>query len=281
MKIRELIAEGASTLRSIIGDRSLMESRLLLSRASDLKLTEILTKDELTLTSEQTKLFRSLLNRRLNHEPIAYLLGEKEFLGLPFKVSPAVLIPRPETESLVLETEKWIRARPAEMATSKTRVIDLGTGSGCIILSLAHRFKDKLEVFAMEWSDEAMQLAIENAKALQVKCHFQKDDLLAPTFNQTFDVILSNPPYIPTMDLNDLTLDIKNFEPSMALDGGEYGMRFYEGIVRQWWPKLHSGGLLGLETYDDAQRERILKLLKPLHTKSIWVIDCHLFIEKA
>ena len=185
--------------------------------------------------------YRGFVRRRAVREPVAYLLGERAFMGLTFVVSPAVLVPQPDTETLVSEAEKRLRGK------SGARIADVGTGSGAIALSLLHALPD-LTAAAVDVSLAALKVARENAArlALMDRVAFYEGDLLAPLLGQTFDAILSNPPYIPRNDIAALPPEVQA-EPHLALDGGADGLDFYRRLTREAAAFLRPGGFLAVE----------------------------------
>ena len=208
--------------------------------------------DEQPTDAERTK-FRELIHRRVAGWPVAYLVGSREFYLLSFDVDPAVLVPRPDTETLVLEAIKRLKplAAPA--------VLDIGTGSGCIAVSLAHQKKDA-RVFATDVSPDALAVAKRNAAKHGVadRMTFLQGDLFAPLpAGGTFDLIASNPPYIAQSEFAALAPDVRDHEPRLALDGGPDGLAFYRRIANGVVPFLKPGGSVLLEigyTQDDAVR---------------------------
>lgn len=188
----------------------------------------------------------SALRRRARGEPLQYILGRTEFFGLDFKVSPDVLIPRPETEVLVETTLKIVR-KSFSPQVRKLKILDVGTGSGCIAVSLAKALP-QAEISATDISAKALAAAKENAALNKVKINFIKADLfrtldLSPL---TFDLITSNPPYIPGAEIAGLQPEIQ-YEPTIALDGGRDGLDFYRRIVKDAAGYLADGGFLIME----------------------------------
>ena len=185
--------------------------------------------------------FRELVKRRAEGEPTAYLVGKREFYGHPFRVSPAVLVPRPETELVV---EAALAALPAGGAA-----LDLCTGSGAIGVTLALE-KKGARVVATDLSPSALDVARENAAALGASVAFLQGDLFEPlTAGERFDVIVSNPPYVPTGELAGLSREVRR-EPSMALDGGADGLALLRRIVAEAPRWLAPGGTLLLEMHE-------------------------------
>lgn len=193
------------------------------------------------LDPDELAAYRGFVRRRGAREPVAYLVGEREFMGLTFAVSPAVLVPQPDTEALVSEARKRLQGK------SGVRIADVGTGSGAIALSLLHALPD-LTAAAVDVSAAALKVARENADrfGLTDRVMFYEGDLLAPLLGQTFDAVLSNPPYIPRGDIAALPPEVQA-EPRLALDGGADGLDFYRRLVREAAAFLCPGGFLAVE----------------------------------
>jgi release factor glutamine methyltransferase len=184
--------------------------------------------------------FTELLERRYRGEPIQYIAGETEFYGLPFRVTPDVLIPRPETEHLV---EKVIEL----VASFQTpRIVDIGTGSGAIAVALAHHLPNAA-ITAIDLSPAALAIAQENATRNGVTICFLEGDLLAPVANEKFDIVVSNPPYVPEPDRPTLSVEIRDHEPSLALFAGPDGLDIYRRLIPQAFACLVPGGFIALE----------------------------------
>jgi release factor glutamine methyltransferase len=191
------------------------------------------------LVDEELAAFRAMVSRRARREPLQYILGTQEFMGIDFAVSPAALIPRHDTEVLVAEGIK--------RAAEKARILDIGVGSGCIAIALAKALPDA-EVVGVEASSEALELAWKNAGANGARVTLFEGSLFEPFHNERFDLILSNPPYIPTADLDGLQPEVRDFEPRQALDGGADGLDFYRLITPAAPDYLNPGGWLIFET---------------------------------
>jgi len=196
-----------------------------------------------------------LVRRRATREPLQYILGYMEFLGLKIKVGQGVLIPRPETELLAEEAIKTVKskllgARKTSPHTSRftsLRFLDLCTGSGCLALSLAKELPE-IEVYGTDTSDSAMKYARENAELNMIKnVTFLEGSLFEPVKGLTFDLLVSNPPYIRSNDIKDLQPEIKDWEPQDALDGGADGLDYYRLIIPSAKDYLNEGGYLMLE----------------------------------
>jgi len=232
---------------------------------AELVLTHVLNCDRLSLylhkdasldknASEQVS---AILKRRITGEPLQYILGSTEFMGFAFKIDQRALIPRPETEILISSVLKILSA---DNQTLCPKILDLGTGSGCIAVCLAKLLPQAL-VWATDISAAALQLAQVNADLHKVKIKFLEGDI----FNvfeknpEKFDLIVSNPPYIAKHEFSNLTKEI-SFEPVLALDGGNDGLDFYRRIVSQAPGYLNANGLLVFEV-GQHQDERVCQLL--------------------
>jgi len=186
-----------------------------------------------------------LVERRAKREPLQYILGYVEFFGLKIRVGRGVLIPRPETELLAEEAIKIMSK--FEIQNSDVRILDICTGSGCLALALAREFHGA-QVYGIDISDIAIEYANENAGLNRLdNIKFIKGSLFEPVRGLTFDLIVSNPPYIRSEDIKDLQPEIKDWEPRDALDGGEDGLDSYRSIIPMVKNYLKPGGYLVLE----------------------------------
>ena len=193
---------------------------------------------------EQNELnkFREYVKKRAQHVPIAYIIGEREFMGLPFKVTKDTLIPRPDTEILVENVLNNVDK------DKEIEIVDIGTGSGAIILSLLVNLP-KAQGKTVDISSKAIEVAKENAVNLQVndRCEFFVGDLFAPLNNNKFDVIVSNPPYIPKKDIATLEDDVKEYEPVSALTDGGDGLSYYRRLLSEGKAYIKENGFIALE----------------------------------
>jgi release factor glutamine methyltransferase len=186
--------------------------------------------------------FSEFVARRKTGEPLQYITGQSEFFGLPFSVGPGVLIPRPETEHLVEEVLRLAKDLPSP------RIADIGTGSGIIAVALANALPNA-QITAIDLSPQALTIARENAALNHVaeRITFLEGDLLAPLTGQLFDILASNPPYIPTADHDSLSTEVREHEPHSALFAGEDGLDLYRRLIPDALPLLTPGGWLALE----------------------------------
>lgn len=225
-----------------------LDSEVLLSHLLKLDRVGLYLNYDRPLSKEELSSFREMVKRRGAREPLQYITGHQEFWSLDFKVTPDVLIPRPETEILVEEALKAVSREPLAVSgekpdiqltahSSQLTVLDLCTGSGCIAISLAHELKDAV-VYAVDASEAALKVARENAENLGVKdrVFFLQGDLYEALTSHvsrltSFDLIVSNPPYVKTGDIPNIQPEVRDYEPRMAVDGGLEGLDFYRRIV--------------------------------------------------
>ena len=203
--------------------------------------------------------YRSLIKRRLQREPLQYITGAQEFWSLDFIVNPQVLIPRPESELLVELAINQLKP-PNAFENHPPKILDLGTGCGALAISLAKEVQEA-KIWATDISSGALKLANLNAKKHGVadRIKFKHGDLWNPLINQdiTFDIIISNPPYIACEEYNDLPPEVRDYEPRSALDGKEGGMYYIEKILKGGLHFLNTGGLILLEMAPDQTNEAL------------------------
>jgi release factor glutamine methyltransferase len=251
--ITETSAIAAGTTIGALQVQSLLDAvdnRILLRHALDLSRVSLITQSERALSADEAQRFAALVQRRLDGEPIAYIIGQREFFGLPFEVNGAVLIPRPDTELLV---ELALDRLPPQ-----GRVLDMGTGSGAIAVALAHTRRDA-DVTALDVSDDALAVAQRNAAANGVRVAFLRSDWYAALDGQPrFDVIASNPPYIASGDRHLSEGDLR-YEPTGALTDHADGLSALRIIIGGARQRLKPQGWLLMEHgYDQAAAVREL-----------------------
>jgi len=226
-----------------------LENRILLCHALGITRVGLITQSERQLTSEEAARLSDLVGRRIAGEPIAYIVGQREFFGLPFRVTPAVLIPRPDTE-LIVELA-------LERLPPRGRMLDMGTGSGAIAVSVAHTRPDA-QVTALDVSEDALAVARSNASANGAQVRFLRSDWFAALEGETFELVVSNPPYIASGDAHLAQGDLR-FEPVDALTDHADGLSDLRTIVAGAVAHLAPGGWLLLEHgYDQAKAVRAL-----------------------
>jgi release factor glutamine methyltransferase len=242
--------------KNVPGPAAKVEARLLLAHVLKCRPIDLLVRFEEQPADADRTTFRELIKRRVDGWPVAYLLGEKEFFLLPFEVTPAVLIPRPETETLVAEAVSLLKKMTTPAA------LDLCTGSGCIAVSLAHGAKTA-RVTATDVSPDALDVARRNAERNKVadRIDFRAGDLFAALPPGTpFDLVATNPPYVTQTELGGLQPEVRDHEPRLALDGGPDGLAFYRRIAAGVGDVLKPGGWL-LAEIGATQQDAVTALL--------------------
>lgn len=243
MKISEVLLAGRKKLIKNNIETPGLVSGVLLSDVLSCDKSYLISHGDDEISQENISIFQEYINRASDNEPISYILGEKEFMGLPFKVGKNVLIPRPETELLVEEAIKLVIDIYDFEKKPVFNILDLCTGSGCIAISVAKFLVDKgvnVNVLGLDFSKKALEYAEANSSLNDVQNYvrFIKEDLLHLTNHSNldwvpddnFDLVLSNPPYIVSSDISVLDNTVKDFEPLSALDGGNDGLTFYRKI---------------------------------------------------
>ncbi|WP_029541125.1 peptide chain release factor N(5)-glutamine methyltransferase [Selenomonas sp. AB3002] len=219
-----------------------LDAEVLLSRVLKKERIFLYVHFDQPLEAEELAAYKALIKQRVEHVPVAYLLGQKEFMGLNFKVTPATLIPRPDTEILVQAAVERLRGR------DNCSVADIGTGSGAICLSVLS-FVPGSHAVTVDISSEARAVAEENAASLGLadRIEFFTGDLLEPVKDRKFTAILSNPPYIPEKDIEGLQAEVRCKEPYGALSGGEDGLDFYRRLCAEAPNLLEEDGFMAFE----------------------------------
>lgn len=249
---RELYEEGRRILEQAGLPDAALDARFLLEEVCGTNLQTLLVFPEKKVTEEEVNQYRAFVQRRKDREPTAMILGEWDFMGLTFRLNKSTLIPEQDTEVLV-ETalEELKRRGPGE---APLRILDLCTGSGCILLSLLHELRNAGGL-GTDLSEEALEAARENAirLGLQERAAFRQGDLWEPVGDERFDLIVSNPPYVPTDVIPTLEPEVRCGEPYAALDGGEDGLVFYRRILKEAAGHLKPSGIIIVESgFDEA-----------------------------
>lgn len=262
------MSERLGTLRGRLRDEALQRSLsprdvdIFLSDALGMPLTRLIANDDRVISDEIVGVVLAVMKRRFAGEPLQYIRGRTEFFGRQFLVDDRVLIPRPETELLV---EAALRYLPP-----KARVLDLGTGSGCIAITLAKERGD-LEIFASDSSVAALAVATRNARLLEARVHFLGGRTLAP-LRGVFDGVVSNPPYIAAAELQALQVEVRGHEPRGALTPGESGFEVIEVILSDAGRCLRERGVLLLEV-GFGQAEEIARRARKAGWETVEVLD--------
>jgi len=253
MNTLDLLNKGSSELKKKKISTHRLDSEILLSKVLKKKREEILINLDQKICLKNVSSYNNLIQRRSQNEPVAYLVKEKEFWSKIFLVSKNTLIPRPETELMV---EKLVNIYKSKSIS----ILDIGTGSGCILISLLSELNNS-KGLGIDISKHAIQIAKKNAerhgKFLNIKF---LNKSLSSTFNQKFDLIVSNPPYIRTGDIKNLNEDIKKYEPRIALDGGNDGLDLIKKVIYKTKNILKIKGMLALEIGNE-QDKKVSKIL--------------------
>lgn len=256
MTIKEILIKYSKELEEISSTPRL-DVETLLQKVLGVDRLYILLNLDRVLSNDEEQLFNKFIEERLNNRPIAYIVGNREFMGLDFYVQEGVLIPRPDTEILVEEVIELAKDK------GKVNILDIGTGSGAITVSLA-KYLENAKVTSVDISDIALEIGKRNAMENNVvdRIDFIKSDLFsALDKNVKFDIIVSNPPYIKREVIETLDKQVKDFEPYNALEGGIDGLDFYRAITTQAKDFLKEGGILAYEVGHD-QSEDVSKLME-------------------
>jgi release factor glutamine methyltransferase len=257
LSVRDLLREAIARLRAAKIPSHTLAAELLLLHTTGRDRTWIYSHPEETLPTELADKFLALIDKRIQGTPVQHLTGKQEFWGFDFEVSPDALIPRPETEHLIevaldrLAVREIRAGRPPRLSGEDVRVVDVGTGSGCIAISLAKELSGAT-IFATDISKPALAIAQRNANKLGFadRIQFLESDLLRSflsTPSSTFDLVISNPPYIGLREQNSLPTEVRDHEPAIALFGGKEGYELYGPLISQAAQLLKPGGLIVLE----------------------------------
>ncbi|AUN12952.1 N5-glutamine S-adenosyl-L-methionine-dependent methyltransferase [[Clostridium] sordellii] len=266
MTIREILIKYMEKLSSI-SDTPKLDTEILLQKAlGDVDRLYIQLNLDKKLSDEELKCFNEMINDRLNGRPIAYIVKNREFMALDFYVEEGVLIPRPDTEPLVEEVIELSKGM------KDVTIVDIGTGSGAISVSLAKYIKNSY-VYSLDISDKALSIGKKNAVNNEVddKIEFIKSDVFTgiKDRNLKLDIIVSNPPYIKKEDIKTLHTQVKDYEPYIALEGGEDGLDFYRTITEESLKYLKSNGILAFEVGHD-QANDVCTIMKNHGYKKIY-----------
>ena len=272
MLVNEAIAFAEQELKRSNNLNSRLDSEILVSHLINIPRESIYSKLKENLPSNKTEELQNLVSRRVKKEPIAYILNNKEFWSTNFYVDRSVLIPRPETEVLIDLILSQISNK-----NNYLNILDIGTGSGCILISLLKELI-KAKGIGVDKSTKAIAIAKKNSISQQVdnRASFKNVNLEEIKFDKKFDLIVSNPPYLPDVSLKNLNLDIKLYEPKIALQGGVQGVDFLCKIISLASKILKINGLLALEIGDN-QFHILATYLKKNRFK---ILDKYILINK-
>ena len=268
-KLGELLKTATEELKKEGIETARLDAELLACEVLGVERSYLYAHPEKVLSGEEVKKFFNLVERRKKHEPIAYITRKKEFLFFEFKVEKGVFIPRPETEILVLEVYRRIKGREG------LKIVDVGTGSGAILVSLCKLLGEKNTYIGTDISFKALTVAKENAKRLNCKCHFVRTSILDGI--NFADVVVSNPPYVGRGEETDISV---KFEPEEAIYGGEKGTEFIFKLVKEAGKVVKKGGLLAVEV-GIKQWKEVVRMFKEEGFKNVEVVKDLAGIERV
>lgn len=253
MTYRELFEYGKKQLEDAGIEEAALDARLLLEYICHTDRNALLVHGDSVRSNLEEQFYRMVIEKRAQRIPLQHITGQQEFMGLTFKVNEHVLIPRQDTEILVEEAMRYL--------SDGMRILDICTGSGCILLSLL-KYSNECEGLGVDISDDALAVARENAQNLGLETEFRHSDLLEKVEGK-FDMIVSNPPYIETTVIDTLMQEVREHEPMLALDGREDGLYFYRRIVEQCTSYMTRGARLFFEIgYDQGEAVKDMMIHK-------------------
>ena len=258
MNYTEAFLMGMQKLKEAEIGEAQLDARLLLEEVCGTDHNTLLCHGDREVSEAEEEQYRKALEQRAVHVPLQHLLGYQDFMGLRFQVNEHVLIPRQDTEILVEEAMRYLH--------DGMRILDLCTGSGCILLSLLH-YSNDCEGVGVDISQEALQVAALNAELLGIKADFLKSDLYEKVTGK-FDLLVSNPPYIERKVIPTLMEEVREYDPYIALDGGEDGLDFYRRIIGGAQDYLKRGGQILMEI-GSGQAKAVSELLREAGFKEI------------
>ena len=258
MNYTEAFLMGMQKLKEAQIGEAQLDARLLLEEVCGTDHNTLLCHGDREVSEAEEEKYRRALEQRAVHVPLQHLLGYQDFMGLRFQVNEYVLIPRQDTEILVEEAMRYLH--------DGMRILDLCTGSGCILLSLLH-YSNDCEGVGVDISQEALQIAAQNAELLGIRADFLKSDLYEKVTGK-FDLLVSNPPYIERAIIPTLMEEVREYDPYIALDGGEDGLDFYRRIIGGAQDYLKRGGQILMEI-GSGQAKAVSELLREAGFKEI------------
>ena len=254
MNLETTIQKASQVLKKNSINSHELDAQIILSEILKIKREYLITNNKITITKKIEDKYQAAIQRRVKNEPIAYITGKKEFWSEDFFVKPGILIPRPETELLIYKIIAFFKNK-------NINILDIGTGSGCILLSILKELNLSRGI-GIDISSEVINVANLNSKKLKL---FNRSKFKTVDFNNfnegKFDLVVSNPPYIPTRDIKNLSKDIINYEPITALDGGSDGLDLIKKVIYKSNYLLKREGMLALEIGHN-QYQRVFNVLK-------------------
>jgi len=268
ISLKDLQRDGTARLRDAGIESAALDARLLLCHAAGISHEGLVARGDEPVTEKTPSEFLALIARREGGEPVARMVGEKEFWGLTFKLGPDTLVPRPDSECIVEAALEAVADK-----TARLRILDLGTGTGCLLLALLSELPNARGV-GIDISEGALDVARANAMALGfgARATFLRGNW-AEGIDGPFDIIISNPPYIPTSDIDALMVDVRAHDPLRALDGGADGLDCYRIILKQAPERLAQGGHVVLETAPDLHAALSEMVRAATHWRALELIN--------
>ncbi len=262
-ELKDLIKDGIEKLQKASDLDATVDAWLLAEEVLGITRAQYFINPQRLVDKEDADKFFKFIDMRCNKIPLQHITGKQEFMGLSFNVNEDVLIPRQDTELLVESVLNYLKQK---MKGKKVKVLDMCTGSGCIAISIK-KLAENVDVTAVDLSQKALKVAIDNANQLDAKVTFIESDLFENVSGK-YDIIVSNPPYISKSDIETLMEEVKNHEPMMALDGDEDGLKFYKKISEKLNEYLSDGGMIFYEIGYD-QGKTVPDILKQYNFKDI------------
>jgi len=261
MNLEKTIKQASQTLKNYNIQSYELDAQIILSKIMGVKREDLITNNNIHITNKIIEKYERAIKRRAKKEPVAYITGEKEFWSEDYIVNRSTLVPRPETELLIYKIVNYFKNK-------KIYILDIGTGSGCILLSILKELSLSRGV-GIDISSKAIKTAIINSKRLNLlgRTKFKKRDLNQFNIGK-YDLIVSNPPYIPSRDIRNLNEDIINYEPKIALDGGLDGLDLIKKVIYKSKNLLKENGLLAIEI-GFSQYQKVSDILKKYRFREI------------
>tara|TARA_Y100000590_G_scaffold293250_1_gene330266 strand:+ start:2416 stop:3255 length:840 start_codon:yes stop_codon:yes gene_type:complete len=254
MNLNKIIKQASKVLKNHNINSHELDAQLILSDIVNIEREYLITNEETVISKDSIKKYDAAIKRRTKNEPVAYIIGKKEFWSRDFFVNSKTLVPRPETELLIYKIINFFKNK-------KIKVLDIGTGTGCILLSILKELKFSTGI-GIDISSKTIEIAKKNSKNLGLSNRSKFKVIDFSIYNEgKYDVIVSNPPYIPSMCIKNLSKDIRNYEPLIALDGGVDGLDLIKKVIYKSNLLLKREGMLALEI-GNRQYKRVSNILR-------------------